>query len=106
MIAAFKRLKLEAEEADAERQDVVVYVDKRRAQMAYAAFKGDKLPIGSGAVEGSCKYLVSARCNQAGMRWGQDGLDAILALRCWVLNGRLNELCPKPQVPIEFKAAA
>ena len=106
VIASFKRLRVEAEEADAVRNDVVAYFNKRRAQMAYRQFKSEGLPIGSGAVEGSCKYLVSARCNQAGMRWSGDGLDAVLALRCWVLNGRLDELCPKPHVPIEFKLAA
>jgi hypothetical protein len=106
VIASFKRLKMEAEEADATRNDVVAYFDKRRQQMAYARFKAEGLPIGSGAAEGSCKYVVSARCNLAGMRWSRDGLDAVLALRCWVLNGRLDELCPKPHVPIEFKLAA
>jgi hypothetical protein len=103
---SFTRLKLEAEEADAVRKDAVAYFDARRTQMAYAAFTREGLPIGSGAVEGSCKYLVSARCKQAGMRWSGDGLDTVLALRCWVLNGRLDELCPKPRVPIEFKLAA
>jgi len=106
VIASFTRLKLEAEEADAARNDTVAYFDARRAQMAYGQFRKAGLPIGSGAVEGSCKYLVSARCKQAGMRWSSDGLDAILALRCWVLNGRLDELCPRPHVPIEFKLAA
>jgi hypothetical protein len=106
VIAAFRRLKLEAGEADATRKDVVAYLDRRKHQMAYAQFKAEGLPIGSGAVEGSCKYLVTARCSQAGMRWSRDGLDAVLALRCWVLNGRLDELCPKPHVPIEFKLAA
>ncbi len=88
------------------RNDAVGYFETRRAQMAYGDFAADELPIGSGAVEGTCKYLVSARCKQAGMRWSSDGLDAVLALRCWVLNGRLDELCPKPQIAIEFKAAA
>jgi len=106
VIAAFKRLKLETEQAEVVRDDAVEYFDTRRAQMAYADFKADALPIGSGAVEGTCKYLVSARCKQAGMRWSPDGLDRVLALRCWVLNDRLNELCPKPHVPLEFKIAA
>lgn len=106
IIASFKRLKLESEQAGAERDTAVAYFDKRRDQMDYGKFKAEGLPIGSGAVEGTCKYLVSARCKQAGMRWSHEGLDAILALRCWVLNGRLDELCPKPHVPIEFKVAA
>ncbi len=34
------------------------------------------------------------------------GVDAILALRCWILNGRLDELRPKPGIVIEWAKAA
>jgi hypothetical protein len=40
------------------------------------------------------------------MRWTADGLDAILALRCWILNERLDELRPKPKVKIDWGQAA
>lgn len=103
---AIKLLKLEEAQAQAVRGETLRYLEPRRAQMTYDQYQADGLPIGSGAVEGSCKYLVTARCKQAGMRWTTAGLDAILALRCWLLNERLDELCPKPKVKIEWERVA
>jgi len=103
---AIKLLKLEAAEAQQVRRETLRYLEPRQAQMAYDQYQADGLPIGSGAVEGSCKYLVTARCKQAGMRWTPAGLDAILALRCWLLNERLDELRPKPKVKIEWERVA
>lgn len=103
---AIKHLKLEEAEAVQVRRDSLRYLENHQAGMAYDEYQADGLPIGSGAIEGSCKYLVTARCKQAGMRWSEPGLDAIIALRCWVLNERLDELCPKPEVNIEWARAA
>lgn len=103
---AIKHLKLEDEDKEQVRRDSLRYLENHQAGMKYAEYKADGLPIGSGAIEGSCKYLVTARCKQAGMRWSEHGLDSIIALRCWVLNKRLDELCPKPKVNIEWARAA
>jgi hypothetical protein len=103
VIAAMKRLKLEKQEAQEVRREAVRYLQKHRAGMAYDEYKIEGVPIGSGAIEGSCKHLVTARCKQAGMRWTEKGVDAILALRCWVLNDRLDELRPKSKMAIEWK---
>lgn len=106
VIRALARLKIEAAEAEAIRGEAMGYIKNNREGMAYDEYKRENLPIGSGAIEGSCKHLVTARCKQAGMRWSETGVDAILALRCWVLNGRLNELRPKPAIEIEWAEAA
>lgn len=106
VIRALRQLKMEEGEGEARRAEAVGYIKKNRAGMAYDQYKAENLPIGSGAIEGSCKHLVTARCKQAGMRWSEAGVDAILALRCWVLNGRLDELRPKPQIEIEWAKAA
>ncbi len=37
--------------------------------------------IGSGAVESACKTVVGQRLKLAGMRWGEDGADAVCHLR-------------------------
>jgi hypothetical protein len=37
--------------------------------------------IGSGAVESACKTVVGQRLKLAGMRWGEDGADALCQLR-------------------------
>src|SRR5829696_3464155 len=106
VLGAMKRMKLEKQEAEEVRREAVRYLENHRAGMAYDEYKEEGLPIGSGAIEGSCKYLVTARCKQAGMRWTEKGVDAILALRCWVLNDRLDELRPKSKMAIEWKQAA
>ncbi|MCA1602252.1 MAG: UPF0236 family protein [Acidobacteria bacterium] len=106
VVRAIKQLKIEAAESQQVRREALRYLENHQAGMAYDEYQADGLPIGSGAIEGSCKYLVTARCKQAGMRWSEAGLDAIIALRCWVLNERLDELLPKPKVKIEWACAA
>ena len=106
VIRALRQIKIEGAEGEAIRAEAVGYIRNNQEGMKYGQYRAEKLPIGSGAIEGSCKYLVTARCKQAGMRWSEKGIDAILALRCWVLNGRLNELRPKPAIEIEWAKAA
>jgi len=103
---ALRQLEMPDAQAQQTRDETVRYFERQRASMAYDRYRAEKLPIGSGAIEGTCKHLVAARCKQSGMRWTPEGLDDILALRCWVLNGRLDELCPKPKVKIEWAEAA
>jgi len=56
--------------------------------MDYPQFVARQLPIGSGAVESSCKCVVEARLTQAGMRWGVPGSQAIASLRAVHRSGR------------------
>lgn len=106
VLSAMRRLEMPSVEARQVRADAVRYFERHRHLMAYDKYRAENLPIGSGAIEGSCKHLVAARCKQSGMRWTPEGLGDILALRCWVLNDRLDELCPKPKVKIEWAKAA
>lgn len=82
------------------RAETVGYLRRHRTQLAYDQYQADGLPIGSGAIEGTCKQLVASRCKQAGMRWSPAGLDAMLALRCRVLNEQLDTLLPPPQLKL------
>lgn len=68
------------------RDETLGYLRRHRTQLAYDKYQAGGLPLGSGAIEGTCKHLVASRCKQAGMRWSLAGLDALLALRCRVLN--------------------
>lgn len=82
------------------RDQTVGYLQRHGAQLAYDKYLADGLPIGSGAIEGTCKHLVASRCKQAGMRWSTPGLDALLALRCQVLNEQLDTLLPPPKLKL------
>ncbi|MGH9879062.1 MAG: hypothetical protein ACRD5H_15650, partial [Nitrososphaerales archaeon] len=106
VISSMRRMRMKGEEAERIRSVAVNYFRARKEQMRYEEYKKEGLPIGSGAVESTCKQMVTARCKQAGMRWSEEGADAILALRSYVLNDRLDELCPKPEISIEWKKAA
>jgi len=106
VISSIKRLKMKAGEAESVRSGAMNYLSNRIQQMQYGEYQKQGWPIGSGAVESSCKQLVTARCKQAGMRWSQSGVDAILALRCFVVNERLDELCQKPSINIDWAWAA
>lgn len=59
------------------------YFRKHRARMRYKEHADQGLPIGSGVVEAACKTLATQRMKLSGMRWGQDGGQAILTLRGW-----------------------
>jgi len=106
VLAAMRGLKMSSEEGGRVRMAALKYLRVRQEQMRYGEYQEAGLPIGSGAIESTCKQMVTARCKQAGMRWSEAGADAILALRSFVLNERLDELCPKPTVSLEWAAAA
>lgn len=84
------------------RDETVSYLRRHRTQLAYDQYQAEGLPIGSGAIEGTCKHLVASRCKQAGMRWSPAGLDAVLALRCRVLNEQLDTLLPPPKLKLDW----
>lgn len=63
------------------------YVTNHRARLDYPHFLARGLPIGSGAVESTCKVLISQRAKQAGMRWGPAGLQAVASLRACHRSG-------------------
>jgi Uncharacterised protein family (UPF0236) len=106
VIASMKKLKVATDEGRRVVQTAINYMGGRIEQMRYGQYAERGLPIGSGAVESSCKLVVTARCKQAGMRWSEAGVDSILALRSFVLNERLDELCPKPAISIDWAKAA
>ena len=69
-------------------KQVLGYFCRNRKRMDYAGAAQRGLPIGSGVVEAACKTLVTERLKRSGMRWRQDGGQAILTLRGWAQSGR------------------
>lgn len=60
-------------------------------RMQYARLREEGLDIGSGAVEGAVRHLVGMRLDGPGMRWGRDRMEAILQIRCILVNGQWND---------------
>lgn len=69
----------------------LTYLEPRLAQMAYATFRAQGLPIGSGAVESANKLVVEHRLKGAGRRWAERNVTPMVALRGALCSGRWAE---------------
>jgi hypothetical protein len=67
------------------------YFDSNRDRMRYPEFRKQNLFVGSGVIEAGCKTVIGSRLKQSGMFWTVRGANAIIALRCCLLNGELED---------------
>jgi hypothetical protein len=67
--------------------DVAAHLRKNALRLEYARLRAQDLDISSGVVEGAVRHLVGVRLDGPGMRWGRDRAEAILHLRCVLING-------------------
>jgi hypothetical protein len=67
------------------------YVRENRHRMRYPEFHAQGLCTSTGVVEAGCKLAIGTRLKRAGMHWSVEGADAIIALRCTILSGRLED---------------
>jgi hypothetical protein len=70
----------------------IAYFAKRRAMLAYPAFRARGYQIGSGLAESASKRLVSQREKGPGMHWTTPGAQAIASLRAAHLSNRWDEV--------------
>jgi hypothetical protein len=75
-------------EAARHQAEALAYVEKRRAQIAYADFRKLGYPIGSGAVESANKLVVEARLKGSGMRWDRASVSPMVSLRDLLCSDR------------------
>jgi hypothetical protein len=80
--------------------DAVRYIQARLALMNYADARRRGLPIGSGAVEATCKSLVSVRMKRCGSRWKHQSGNEILQLRALQLSDRWEAALPRILGPL------
>ena len=88
VLAALATLTPTTDEGVSASADAQTYFTRNAARMAYPQFVARHWPLGSGAVESSCKCLVEARLKQAGMRWSLLGSQAMASLRALHRSGR------------------
>jgi hypothetical protein len=62
------------------------YVRNNAHRMDYPTYLANGWQIGSGPVEAACKTVVGQRLKCSGMRWGDDGADALSHLRALFLS--------------------
>ena len=73
------------------------YLEEHRGRMHYPQYRKAGMTIGSGAIESVHKWVIQARCKQAGMAWSEAGINAMMRLRCVWASGRWDEIfAPAP----------
>jgi hypothetical protein len=88
VLAALSELTAADEAGREEVRKAIGYFTENASRMNYPAFIARQLPIGSGAVESTCKVLIEEREKGAGMRWSKTGAQAIATLRALHRSGR------------------
>ena len=66
--------------------DCLHYFGNHQRRMDYPRYLANGWQIGSGPVESACKTVVANRLKGSGMRWGEDGSDAVCHLRALYLS--------------------
>jgi hypothetical protein len=85
----------------------ISYFRTNVSRMEYDRYRAEGLPIGSGLVEGSCKFVIGKRFKGNGMRWKRADNEKVLRARLAKLNNILHPyFAPRPQKWIPRSAAA
>ncbi len=82
----------------------ITYFQNNKKRMDYGRYRACHWPIGSGSVEGQCKFVVGRRFKGNGMRWRPYDNDCVLRARLAVLNGDLDRYF-QPRTEVWNKAA-
>jgi hypothetical protein len=88
VLATLQGLELRGRSAAAREcyQATVRYVENHLHRMDYPTYRAKGWQIGSGPVESACKRVVGQRLKGAGMRWGEEGAEAVCRLRALFLS--------------------
>src|SRR5262249_32257177 len=68
-------------EVEKELDGLLNYLNNHVHRMDYPRYLQQGWQIASGAVESACKTVVNQRLCLGGMRWGEEGSDAVAHLR-------------------------
>lgn len=71
--------------------DCARYLVNNRKLLHYDRALREGLPIGTGVIEGACRYLVKDRMDRTGARWSLRGAEAVLRLRALWTNGDFDD---------------
>ena len=83
VLAVLKELNREVMDAPTQvaYDDARTYFGNHFERMKYPEYLAKGWQIGSGSVESACKNVVNQRLSMGGMRWGEEGGDAVAHLR-------------------------
>jgi len=80
----------------------LTYFSNQSARMNYPAYRQKGYPIGSGSVESANRHVVGVRVKQSGMRWLDEGVRGILALRALLRSHRWTQWWERQALPIRL----
>ena len=86
--------------------EAITYIENNHGLMNYATAKAEGRPLGSGAVEATCKSLVSLRMKRPGARWHDDTGEHIVQLRALDLSDRWSQAMLLTLRPLRRAVAA
>jgi hypothetical protein len=88
VLATLRGLDLSGHRAETieDHRKLVQHFAKNTHRMDYPRYRQKGWQIGSGSVEAGCKTVIGGRLKGAGMRWGEDGADAVSHLRALFLS--------------------
>jgi hypothetical protein len=91
-VAARTRAKASTRHLDLTDVDkAVTYLTNNHMHMHYDKALAAGWPIGTGMIEGACRFVIEDRFGITGARWSPDGAEVILKLRALVVNGDLDD---------------
>jgi hypothetical protein len=88
VLEALRGLAVQGRAARACHEEVVRYFTNQVQRMDYPTYRAKGWCIGSGVVESACKRVVGQRLKGGGMRWGEEGADALCHLRALFLSDK------------------
>ena len=102
VMAEMKRSSMDQLSAPEEGWGEYGYFQNNVERMKYSEYRDAGLPIGSGKVEGGCKYVIGKRFKGSGMRWKRQDNKKVLRARMAKINRYLEpHYSPKPR-PYSF----
>jgi len=86
VIRSIARWSAKTQEQRDEQRKLLAYLREHRRRLRYKTFRAAGWHIGSGVMEAGCKAVVQSRMKGAGMRWSEQGAQAMLHLRAAVCS--------------------
>ena len=82
------------------------YLASRKEQLDYKGAKSAGVPIGSGEIESSHRFVIQKRLKIPGAWWKKDNAACMIALRVVRCNGKWDQYWKKLKCPDKEKIAA